>query len=648
MKKALLFLSLLHFTNCFSQTILLSENFSSGTLPLNWITYNTQTPSVGWEFGTSLGSTGFNIPPYGTYAACNDDKYDNATGTANLCEKSFLISPVVNCSGTDSLTISFDYVASQNLNGDCAIEFSSNGTTFNYAYGLSESNSWTHYQINLPSAFRTANFRFRFYYSDNNTKASGLAVTNIVLYDPPSVDLEITRSFHSDIMPTQNAFTGYRIKNNGLNAITSFTENVFVDGILASTQNYSGLSLNFQKSDDYKISSAIGSMSPGMHTIGIELTNINGLAADENPGNNVNSFQANAIPDLPARHPVLLDKTGAWCTFCADGSLQLDNSIIAFPEAIGVAIHGGDEMDSSSGVWTGGVFAGTLYSGGYPKAGCDAYKFPDYTSLATQPANFQNLALERSLMYEPVEVQLKDVIWNSTTQTVTATVEASVFDTVSGDLRLNFWVVANELYGTGPDWDQVNSSNTDVGHPYYGLGNPILGFRHHHVLMSMQGGAWGTDNIFPDSCVRGSVYRQSYSMQIPSTFWGAQNQTNLIDSSNITLIGLVQNYDADILNRRILNAVSAPLMSLITGTNDLDAENNISLYPNPVVNNFTIRADDVVKSVSLYDGAGRIVSNQNYNSKQIVLFVNNISPGIYFVNIQLQSGKMIRKKIVVQ
>ena len=649
MKRVVFLLLLISSINSSAQTTLLFEDFSTGTLSASWSINNTLSPTVGWEFGTALESAGFNIPPYGTYAACNDDKYDNTAGTANLCEKSYLVSPIINCLGSDSLTISFDYYCEQDANGDGAVEFSSNGgSSYNFMFGLNESNSWAHFRLSIPTAFVTSAFRFRFAYSDNNSKATGLAVTNILLFDPPSFDLSIVKCFHSDIMPTQNAFTGYRVKNNGLTTITSFTANVFVDGLLNNSQNYSGLSINYQKELDVKIPAALNTMTAGIHSIRIEITNINGLQTDDDPINNESTFQIDAIANLPDRHPILLEKTGAWCTFCADASWQLDNTVATFPEAIGVSIHGGDMMDSASSNWTGSIFASALYGGGYPKAGCDIYKFQEYNSLSTFASNYSKIAIERSLMYEPIGIQLKNVNWNSLTQTVTATVEASVYDTIYGDMRLNLWVVADELYGTGTGWDQTNGSNTVVGHPYYGLGDPILGFRHHKVLLSMVGGTWGSENIFPDTCYYGDVYQKTYSLQIPSVFWGASNQTNTIDSSNITLIGLAQKYDADILDRRIFNAISSPLSDLITSVPDLDSDKQITVYPNPSTENITVRTTETIDQIIISDGTGRIVLVSKTNSKQIQLSTETLPSGIYFILLEMKSGSVSRSRLVVQ
>jgi len=79
---------------CGGQTLVLSEDFE-GTIPPTGWSRSQNTPSVGWVFGTDLGSQFFAIPSHSTYAASNDDANDDNTTNLNLADQDRLISPVL-------------------------------------------------------------------------------------------------------------------------------------------------------------------------------------------------------------------------------------------------------------------------------------------------------------------------------------------------------------------------------------------------------------------------------------------------------------------------------------------------------------------------------------------------------------------------
>ena len=109
------------------QTIYLSEDFSAGSLPSGWTVFNQQSPCIGWEFGDSLESAGFPILPHGMYAAVNDNRYDNAAGTANLANWCYLYSPIIDCSVADSLRLEFDYFIPPDIDGRANVALSNGG-----------------------------------------------------------------------------------------------------------------------------------------------------------------------------------------------------------------------------------------------------------------------------------------------------------------------------------------------------------------------------------------------------------------------------------------------------------------------------------------------------------------------------------------
>lgn len=649
MKKLLAFVCVLLSFQSKGQTTYLSEDFSSGVLPSGWTSYNSFSPCVGWEFGDSLQSSGFNVPPNGMYAAVNDDKYDNAAGTANLTNFSYLITPIINTTGADSLRLEFDYFSSPSMYGHAKVEISNDGVNFNYSYGLNEYTTWTHFTWDIPLNFYTTNFRIRFSYGDDNARATGLAIDNVRLSDPPSFDLALMRCFQSNILPAQNAKTGCRVHNNGLTAITSFNLNVFVDGTLNFTQAYTNLNLRYRATFDCIPAQTLGTLSPGAHVIRMTISDVNGLPFDQDAMNDASAYTTKVVSVLPERHPVVIDKTGSWCSFCSDGSLRLDSTTINFPGSIPVSMHGGDMMDSlSSSAWSVSQFYEALLPGGFPKMTSDAYKFPDLTEIPVSPQEYNPLVAERMVMYEPVSVEIKNVSWNSFTRTVTATVQTTVYDTITEDLRLNLWILADELYGLGTGWDQVNAANIWPGHPYYGLGDPIVGFHHHHVLLSMRGGAWGSDGVIPNTAYPGSVYQHTYSMQVPYTFWGSTAQTNTIDSSNITLVGLVQKYDPNIFDRRILNAQSGKVTDFLTSIDPLNEDLDISIYPSPAASFLKISSSrETIQNLSLFTMEGKLILEQRPETREATMMVGDFPEGMYLLRIRSNRGQEAFRKITL-
>ena len=118
---------------------------------------------------------------------------------------------------------------------------------------------------------------------------------------------------------------------------------------------------------------------------------------------------------------------------------------------------------------------------------------------------------------------------------------------VTAEFNLNALRTLNRRFGTAFDIDAFEHRafyNTQAGHPFFGAGNPIIGFVHDRVVRAMLGGSWGSSGIIPGAVSAGEVYSTSYSHVVS----GDQNVQNL------TVVGVIQRYDADTNQRHILNA----------------------------------------------------------------------------------------------
>ncbi|MGR6088374.1 MAG: T9SS type A sorting domain-containing protein [Arcticibacter sp.] len=98
------------------------------------------------------------------------------------------------------------------------------------------------------------------------------------------------------------------------------------------------------------------------------------------------------------------------------------------------------------------------------------------------------------------------------------------------------------------------------------------------------------------------------------------------------------------------------LISITNGTSCRIMEqtnSDVSLYPNPAQNGFTVSFNDIGNetpvSVSLRSLQGQVIEQRNIAGKEDVQFaVNKLSPGLYVVIIQLESGDSIEKTVVVE
>ncbi|WP_432673054.1 DUF7619 domain-containing protein [Flavobacterium sp. SM2513] len=79
--------------------------------------------------------------------------------------------------------------------------------------------------------------------------------------------------------------------------------------------------------------------------------------------------------------------------------------------------------------------------------------------------------------------------------------------------------------------------------------------------------------------------------------------------------------------------------------NDFVKDASIQVYPNPTDNLVTIKADNAINSIQLYDAQGRLLSTKMTNENTQTLDLSNYSSGVYFLNISTAVGKQTQKII---
>jgi len=188
------------------------------------------------------------------------------------------------------------------------------------------------------------------------------------------------------------------------------------------------------------------------------------------------------VSHAQSKRRVYIEKyTGAWCQYCPNGAVAFEELSKQYTdeEVIMVAVHQNDGMSMTNqgdfqpyinGVPSGSV--NRIYNGVGPQT------WAGYVpGIIGQDA--------------AVEVNLKNVSFNSGTRRITCQLEAKINRDITGPVRVNVVVVEDSVIGSGSQFDQVNAFNTQSGHPFYQRGNPVKNYPHRHVARFMADGTWG-------------------------------------------------------------------------------------------------------------------------------------------------------------
>ncbi len=545
-KGLVLFVALVLGSVAQAQIVLLSEDFEAGSPPAGWST-TQNTPSVGWEFGTDLGTQYFPIPAHGRYAASNDDAHDDVSATANLADQDYLITPIVDLlawAGT-GIRLSFSYVQPSTWGSIGTVEIRIGGGPWVVLATVPQSTDWTGLEFDLSAYTTSTIVEIGFHHNDGGAWADGFAVDDVMISTVSAIDGAIDEILTSGYLPIGEALLGAVISNQGVVPITSVGLAIQING--GSIDNLTLAGFSVVPGGTLEFATTIDLPTVDTHQIEMWITAVNGLP-DVNTSNNFASSEIITVSLIPPKKVILTNHSGAWAGYGPDGYVRLEQALALYGNLIGLSVHNSDAME-----FPHGDILNTTYTNGYPTGLVDIFKFPEESDVILGRGVW-NLRAEQRLNHTvPVSVSVIDVSYEPANREIYATVQAEFFGHGGEDLRFNLWIVEDGVTGAGSGYDQVNYYDTIPGHPYFGAGDPIIGFVHDRTLRVMLGGAWGTEGIIPPTVADGEVFTHQYSFVLPAEY----------DETRIKLIGLVSRYDdADIENRAILNSDERSLWSI--------------------------------------------------------------------------------------
>jgi hypothetical protein len=245
-----------------------------------------------------------------------------------------------------------------------------------------------------------------------------------------------------------------------------------------------------------------------------------------------------------------------------------------------------------------------------------------------------------------------ETYFNFGSRQLQADVEMDFADAVRPDARLTVFLVEDTVIGSGSGYDQVNAYNGSAGHPYFGAGNPIVGYPHRYVVREVLSGTWG-DLIDPSSV--GSQQTKTYNFTVPVTY----------DYEQLRVVAFLSNYVQDpdesgvnLEEIYVINSDASEVAVRGVGIEDDLVADGFSAWiaPNPTNGmtrvHFEMNTQTNLK-VEVVDLMGRTiqqVAQEKFfaGEHELNFDVSEMSNGVYFVRFQSEQGVHTQRFMVAK
>ena len=231
------------------------------------------------------------------------------------------------------------------------------------------------------------------------------------------------------------------------------------------------------------------------------------------------------IPPTTFTQKLLIEMFGtAYCATCPDMEQKCRIQMANHPNRVyGYVAHNADAMDFGLYDSLNKTFPVATYASG----ALNRTLYGGKVVMAKQYWNtYVNTALAK---VATCGVQITSSI-NGTTASVT--VDAGFNATMAGTYKLTTIIYQDSIIGVGSGYNQSNYYNGIVSSIWYGLGNPIIGYKHDFVSRKVLSSTTLGDAISATYIHTGGMFTKTYSVNI-----GAWNPRQLYVVAFINKIG---------------------------------------------------------------------------------------------------------------
>ena len=293
MKKQLLFIALLLFgIFTVNAQVLLQADFESGDLPAGWH-ISSNADDGGWVVGNpnQLSSQAFGVPDNGSsrMIGSNDDQCN--------CDKSadFLNLPRLDFTGLQVIVFSADVLyGAQSYQGDtesAEIAVSTDSVNWSTVAVFAGENGWNKQIFSLDDFAGEDSVYISIRYNDGGGWLYGIALDNIIIEVPPTLDAEFVELKDRRYGEVGSAFPiSGKLNNLGFTEITSLEIAYSIDGGSQTIEQFENLSIPGFGSAEFAFASPWMPAAAGVVDVSVEILSVNGMT-DENADNNTQSFE---------------------------------------------------------------------------------------------------------------------------------------------------------------------------------------------------------------------------------------------------------------------------------------------------------------------------------------------------------------------
>jgi hypothetical protein len=87
------------------------------------------------------------------------------------------------------------------------------------------------------------------------------------------------------------------------------------------------------------------------------------------------------------------------------------------------------------------------------------------------------------------------------------------------------------------------------------------------------------------------------------------------------------------------------MLNPLSSTPEIATSENLQIYPNPAIDFVNIKHEKAIRSVEIFDLAGKLIFSETYSEPEVKIALNSIKKGMYLMQIttanQIYSHKLI-------